>query len=120
MTIETLAKDFCALCAAGKGEEAGEKYWSDNVVSLEPMEGDMARLEGRAAVKGKGDWWYANHEVHEMKVDGPYINGDQFAVNFWIDVTPKDGQRMQMGEVGLYTVKDGKVVEEKFMTLPMG
>jgi ketosteroid isomerase-like protein len=35
-------------------------------------------------------------------------------VRFTMDVTPKGGQRMSMDEVGLYTVKDGKVVEERF------
>ena len=35
-----------------------------------------------------------------------------------VDVTPKDGpmkgKRMQMDEAGLYTVKQGKVVQEEF------
>jgi ketosteroid isomerase-like protein len=43
------------------------------------------------------------------------VNGDQFAVGFKIDVTPKaDGKRMQMEEVGLYTVRGGKIAEERF------
>lgn len=32
-----------------------------------------------------------------------------------MDVTPKDGERMQMDEIGLYTVRDGKIVEERFL-----
>jgi hypothetical protein len=31
-----------------------------------------------------------------------------------MDVTPKGGKRMGMDEVGLYTVKNGKIVEESF------
>jgi hypothetical protein len=31
-----------------------------------------------------------------------------------MEVTPKGQARMSMDEVGLYTVKDGKVVEERF------
>ena len=31
-----------------------------------------------------------------------------------MDVTPKGGARMQMDEMGVYTVKGGKVVEERF------
>jgi ketosteroid isomerase-like protein len=115
MDTQAVAKDFTALCAAGKGEEAGAKYWSDDVVSIENMPGDMQRLQGRKAVKAKGDWWVANHEVHKFDVTGPYVNGDQFAVRFNIDVTPKGGQRMQMEEIGLYTVRGGKIVEERFL-----
>ena len=114
MDAKTVAEDFTALCKAGQLDEAGEKYWSQDVKSIEPM-GDMAVSDGLAAVKAKGQWWYANHEVHSVGVEGPFVNGDQFALRFDMDVTMKaNGQRMQMKEVGLYTVKDGKVVEERF------
>ena len=40
---------------------------------------------------------------------------DRFALRFLIDVTPKEsGKRMQMDEVGLYTVRGDKIVEERF------
>ena len=49
------------------------------------------------------------------KPEGPYVNGEQFALRFSLDVTQKaNGQRMQMEEVGLYTLRDGKVAEERF------
>ena len=35
-------------------------------------------------------------------------------VGFKMDVTPKGGARHTMDEVGLYTVKDGRIVEERF------
>lgn len=115
MSVKDLAEDFTALCAKGAFEEAGHKYWADNVVSIEAMEGPMARVEGRPAVQGKSDWWNNAHEVHAATAHGPYVNGDQFAVRFTMDVTNKEsGQRMQMDEVGLYTVKNGKIVEERF------
>ena len=44
-----------------------------------------------------------------------FNNGNQFLMTFTIDVTPKmTGQRMQMLEFGLYTVENGKIVEERF------
>jgi ketosteroid isomerase-like protein len=37
---------------------------------------------------------------------------------FEMDVTPKaGGERMQMKEVALYTVKDGKIAQEEFWYL---
>lgn len=115
ITVKEIAEDFAALCKAGKHEEAGERYWADDVVSREAMEGPMAEMRGRAAVKGKGEWWYANHEIHSVTTEGPFLHGDQFALRFEMDVTAKQtGQRTHMAEIGLYTVKDGKVVEERF------
>ena len=114
MTSKELAQAFTQLCKDGKFEEAGKRFWSDDVVSREPMEGEMAMIKGRAGVEKKGEWWYANHEVHSVTTEGPYVHGDQFAVRFTMDVTPKGGQRMSVDEIGLYTVKDGKIVEERF------
>ena len=75
----------------------------------------MAIAHGKEALRQKGEWWQANHEVHGGSVEGPYVNGDQFAVRFKFDITPKaTGERVTMDEVGVYTVKDGKITEERF------
>jgi ketosteroid isomerase-like protein len=115
MSIAELAKDFTDLLKQGSNEAAASKYNADNIVSYEAMEGPMAVCEGKEAVKQKGDLWSANHEVHSANVEGPFVNGDQFAVRFKYDVTPKEsGKRVTMDEVGVYTVKDGKIVAERF------
>ncbi len=115
MTAREVAEAFTALLKAGKHEEAGERFWADNVVSREAMEGPMAELQGLEAVKGKSAWWYANHTVHSVETEGPWMHGDQFAVRFAMDITVNaSGQRMQSTEIALYTVADGKVVEERF------
>ena len=114
MTTQELAKDFTAMCVKGEFAQAGAKYWSDDIASHEPMDGPMATVKGRAAVEGKSAWWYANNEVHSVKVEGPYVHGDQFVVRFSMDVTPKGAARTQMDEVGLYTVRNAKVVDERF------
>jgi len=113
-TVTEIAEDFVELCEEGAFAEAGEKYWAEDVVSIEAM-GDAPRMQGKEALRAKSKWWYDNHEVHEVEVEGPYVNGDQFAVVFELDVTPKaTGERMEMEEVALYTVKDGKIVEERY------
>ena len=114
MNTQEVANAFTALCKAGQFDEAGKQFWADNVVSVEAMEGEGARVEGRKGVEAKGVRWYANHEVHSVKVEGPYVNGNQFIVRFTMDITPKGGQRLGMDEMGVYTVQDGKVTEERF------
>ncbi len=43
------------------------------------------------------------------------MNGDQFVVRFKMDLTQKEtGNRIQMDEVGVYTIKNGKIAEERF------
>jgi hypothetical protein len=107
--------DFAAMLKAGQHLEAGAKYNHPDIVSREAMDGPMREVKGAAAVRAKSDWWYANHEVHGAESHGPWPHGDQFIMRFRLDVTPKaTGQRMQMEEYGLYTMQDGKVIEERF------
>ena len=115
MTTHEVAAAFAALCKDGNHAEAGARFWSDDIVSVEAMDGPMAVMKGRAAVQGKGEWWYANHEMHGGSTAGPFVNGEQFMLIFEMDITEKaSGKRTQMREIGLYTVKDGKVVQETF------
>ncbi|UVK44262.1 nuclear transport factor 2 family protein [Mesorhizobium sp. AR07] len=115
MTIAEIAKDFTELLKQGDHERAAGKYNADDIVSYEAMDGPMAIARGKDALKQKGQWWQENHEVHGGSVEGPYLNGDQFAVRFKFDITPKaTGERVTMDEVGLYTVKNGKITEERF------
>jgi SnoaL-like polyketide cyclase. len=79
------------------------------------MDGPMARLQGREAVLEKHVWWEKTFEVHGGTVEGPWVHGDQFVVGFTLDATNREtGERSQMSEMALYTVRDGKVVDERF------
>ena len=114
MTTQDIAQDLVALCREGKFHEAGEKYWADDVLSVEAM-GEPAESRGIEAARAKGEWWAGAHDIHGVKVEGPYVNGDSFAVRFTMDITVKaSGQRHSMDEVALYVLKDGKIAEERF------
>ncbi len=117
MKTMEIAKRLVELCKQGKNLEALDTLFAKDVVSVEAvaMPGVQQEVKGLAAVKGKGEWWVANHEVHSASVTGPWPHGDRFVVGFQYDVTNKpSGKRMKMDEVGLYTVREGKVVREEF------
>lgn len=118
MNTRDVAIDFTDLLRQGKDAEAAAKYNAPDIVSLENMDGPMARVSGTEALRQKAEWWVANHEVHSATVEGPYLHGDQFAVRMTFDFTRKtEGDRINLAEVGLYTVKDGRIVEERFFYL---
>ena len=49
------------------------------------------------------------------RLSSPFVSEEQFAVRFKFDVTFKPtGNRMEMTEMALYTVKDGKIAQEEF------
>jgi hypothetical protein len=114
MSTNEIAKDFVALCKTGRFQDAGEKYWADDVVSLEAM-GDMRTATGINEVRGKGAWWNGKHEINTLEVGGPYVHDDTFAVRFVMTFTDREsGEKASMDELGVYKLRDGKIVEEKF------
>jgi hypothetical protein len=120
MTTEEVAKKLVGLCEKGAYEEATNTLYDKDIVSVEPRAmGDMpAEVKGFDAVCAKTKWWVDNHEVHSAKASGPFVARDTFVVCFDIDVTDKNsGQRFQGSEVGIYKVKDGKVIREEFLPL---
>ncbi len=84
------------------------------------IEGDGRRYEGRPAVQKKCDDWVRAHTIHGLSVEGPYLGTDSVAVRYTLDVEPNDGSwpRMTMAETAVYTIRDGKVVQEEFMYQP--
>ena len=115
MSTSEVADRLVGLCKEGKNLVAIDELYSPDVVSLEKQD-PMREVHGIDGVRGKNTWWQENHEVHGATVEGPFVNGDHFAVRYNYDITPKaTGARTQMDEVALYEVKDGKIVHETFL-----
>lgn len=123
MKTMDIARQLVALCREGRNEEALDTLFDPDVVSVEAgaPPGMQREYRGLAAVKTKGQWWRDNHEVHSASVSGPWPHDDRFAVGFQYDVTNKpSGQRIRMDEIGLYYVRNGKIVREEFFyEMPM-
>jgi hypothetical protein len=117
MSVADIANGLVKLCKRGKFMDAVNKYYSENIVSVEPCGNEQmpAEMSGIEAIRGKNQWWADNHEVHSIETNGPYLGKGGFAVKFKIDVTSKmNGQRMTMEEVAWYTVTRGKISREEF------
>lgn len=82
----------------------------------------LARLQASTAPKDMDPPGLRLHELNgeskgtwSVTVSGPWPHGNRFIVGFQIDMTNKpSGQRMQLDEVGLYIVENGKIVREEF------
>lgn len=122
MTTQEVANRLVELCRERKFKEAVTTLYADDIVSMEAgaPPGQSPETRGLPAVLAKNEWWSANHEVHSSIVEGPLVAASHFAVSFKFDVTMKaQNQRMQMDEVAVYKVADGKIVYEQFF-YPMG
>ena len=120
MNTEEVANKVVELTRKQAWQEAVDNLYGKDVVSVEArgMGGESPEKRGIDAVRGKADWWIENMDVHSFTVSGPFVAHDRFVVQYDVDVTDKNSKnRFQMSEVGVYTVKDGKIVREEFLPL---
>ena len=120
MSTEEIATKLVEYCRKGEWMQAVNDLYARDIVSVEAreMENMPAEMRGIDQVRGKTEWFENSFEVHGAKVGGPFVARDTFVVQFDIDVTDKASKkRMQMSEVGIYIVKDGKVAREEFLPL---
>ena len=115
-----VGQKLVSLCRENRNVDAVDSLYAPDVVSVEVhgMPEFPARMQGVDAVRKKNQWWMDNHTIHSSTVSGPFPHGERFIVHFKYDVTskagPRAGKRMQAEEAGLYTVRDGKIVQEEF------
>lgn len=112
--IRDIAQDFTALLRAGEFLAAGERYWASDIASLAPASSEAA-ARGIAAVRARAECRARSHRIEELSIDGPFVTGDQFAL--FLDMLKVDrvsGKATAFSEIAVFTVRDARIVEERF------
>ena len=118
MTTQEVANRFNELAKTGRWDLIQQELFAENASSIEPPHGvamGMPNAEGMDAIRQKGEAF--NQMVEEMHggySTDPVIGGSHFAVGMGMDVTMKGAGRVNMEEIAVYHVKDGKIVKEQF------
>ena len=118
MNTEQIAKRLVELCRKGEYEQAQRELYAQDAVSIEmpgAPAGALGDAKGLGAIYEKGRKWAEGLEaVHASNVSDPIVAGNWFSTAFSMDMTFKGRGRTQIEEIGVYHVRDGKVVSEQF------
>ncbi len=120
MATQKVAQRLVECCSTGKNLDAIKELYADNARHVEVMEAPWCPriTEGKAALLAKAEQFARSTTVHSASCGTPVVNGDQFVCTMGLDCTcsegPMAGQRMNISETALYTVKNGKITEGKF------
>jgi hypothetical protein len=113
MNTQQVAEKVVDLVRKQAWYEALDALYDKDIVSVEAT---APESRGKEAVRGKIDWWVNAMEVHSFEASEPFVAHDRFVVQYDADVTEKESKkRRHMSEVGVYTVKNGKIVREEFL-----
>lgn len=117
MTTKEIAQSLTEYCMKGDFDGAHEALYSTEAVSIEPYEtpGFEKVTRGLKAIREKSEKWNSMiKEVKDLKIAGPLVSGNSFALTFSMQVIDNEGKEMDMKELCVYEVKDGKIVSEAF------
>ena len=117
ITTKEIANRLVELCRNGDFETAQNELFSENASSIEPFasQGFEKEVNGLKAIKEKGEKWNEMvQEMHGIKISDPLVATNSFACTMQMDVTMKEGGKMDMAELCVYQVKDGKIISEEF------
>ncbi|ANI88937.1 hypothetical protein A9P82_06290 [Arachidicoccus ginsenosidimutans] len=115
MTTQEIAERFYELDTKGDFTTIYEELYSSDVKSIEPAHSRWATVEGIEGIHEKGKQFHETlEEFHGGYTNPPIVAGNFFACAMGMDATFKDRGRVQLDEIALYEVKDGKIISEQF------
>jgi ketosteroid isomerase-like protein len=116
MTTQEIADRFYELAQQENWFGIQDEFFSDDVKSIEP-EGSpyFGYAEGKGAVRKKGEDFVSRIEsVHGLRTTAPIVAGNHFVVGREKDITVRPHGRININQVMLYEVRDGRIVKEQF------
>jgi len=116
LTTDEVARRFNELAQEGKWFEIQDEFFADNVRSIDPPNSPyFGYAEGKSQVRKKGEDFVKRITVfHSGHTTEPLVIGNHFTVGRSKDMTVEGHGRIQIKEIMLYEVKDGKIVLEQF------
>lgn len=116
MTTQDVANRMSELFKENKWQQVQDELFADDAVSIEPENSPgLKTAKGIDAIRQKGaDFNAMVEEVHGGWVSDLITGGNHITCAMGMDLTMKGMGRIQMNEVCVYEVKDGKVVKEQF------
>lgn len=117
MTTTEIANRLAELCRQGRYDTAQNELYAEDAVSIEPYPTPAFEKEtkGIEAIIEKGHKWESMvTETHSLTVSEPLVAGNSFAFTLQMDLTMVEQGRINMTELCVYQVRDGKIVSEQF------
>ena len=117
MTTQEIAARLVILCRQGQFETAQKELFSKDAISIEPYATPAFEKEtkGLDAIIAKGHKFDSMVEkMHLMEVSEPLIATNSFSCTIHMEATMKERGHMDMTELCVYNVKDGKITAETF------
>ncbi|RZS90678.1 SnoaL-like domain-containing protein [Aquimarina brevivitae] len=115
MDTQQTANRLVELCRLGENMQAIQELYADHIVSKEIPGTPNEVITGKDEVIKKSENWFKEvEEFHSSHISDPVVANNYFSCKMKMDCTFKKEGRMQIEELAVYKVDNGKIVEEQF------
>jgi len=120
MTTQEVANRLVELCRAGKNDQAVKELYAPEIVSVEPEGVPNRIVKGLAAIAEKGRKFQDSiAQFNRSSISDPIVAENFFSCNMLMNVNMKGVPvAIDMDEICVYTVKNGKIIREEFFYTP--
>lgn len=115
-TTHEVAFRFNELAQQEKWFEIQDELFENDVKSIEPEDSPyLKNAQGKSEVRKKAEAWVSRITgLHHAHTTTPVIAGNHFAVGREMDITVNEIGRIQIKQLMVYEVKNGKIISEEF------
>lgn len=114
-TTSDVANQLVAFCRNGKFIDAQTELMAADCRQIEPTHANTPSVTGLTAILQKERTLQAAIiKTHSITISDPVIAGNFFSVSLHFDLTLQGRGRVQLTEIGLYEVSNGRIVCEQF------
>lgn len=110
--ITVFDNDLNQKILTGQAMDGFEKYYADDVVMQENADPPFVGKDLNR--KREIEFFGSIGEFHGARLEAAAVNGDTSFGQWWMDLTFKNGPRVQLNQVAVRKWKNGKIVHERF------
>jgi limonene-1,2-epoxide hydrolase len=110
LSTQQIADRLVALCREDKNLDCINELYDDAIST----ESNTVKTGREAILQKNVNWFNSVETLHSTIISEPIVTGNFFALTMDIDATYKQHGRFIMREIGVYEVKDGKIISDQF------
>lgn len=118
MTTQEVANRYYELSQQNQFDAIATELYSNDIVTIEPVSDDPYAMQSTVGMEAKmakdKAFGESIEEMHSGYCDAPIVSGNHFALKMGMECTMKGAGRVNMDELCMFEVKDGKIIKEQF------
>lgn len=113
-TIHEIANGLKEMLSEQKFVEAYKLLFSEHAESIDPLNTSGAPLKGLGTLLDREKDFLLRAKIQKITLSEPIIAGSYFTMSLKMSFDLKDQGHMELEEICLYKVKNGKIISQQF------